>query len=315
MAEPRRIRLSYRERDVGGEVRAAPAVSDPGGFVSARHLVLLVHGYNNDRAGAEDAYRGFHARQRELDPDGRYGLGRVFAELYWPGDADWGIASFLFYPQSIGRAKTTAERLAQFLDAQLGAGGARLDIVAHSMGCRLALEVLRELEVRASPLAAARIVLMAAAVPVFMLGECAPPRRLRPAFDRMLREGARSLWSRGDVVLSFAFPFGQSIAPGEEGALPVALGHEAWIDASVPLHLGQAEDAGAGHGDYWGWNEKPPHLSRARFAAAQVSEYLRFAAAGRRRVASRPLLEASALEAREAAARRAPEWRETPAYV
>ncbi len=289
MAAPLRVRISYRERDAGGEVRAAPQIDDEIALATAAHVVLLVHGYNNDRADAEAAYAGFHARQRELDGEGRYAIGRVFAELYWPGDAAWGPVSFLFYPWSIERAKLAAERLGDLLDARLGARGARLEIVAHSMGARLALELLRNLAARRSRLAAARIVLMAAAVPVFMLEQRVPPRRLRPAFDAMLAEGARSLWSAHDSVLAFAFPPGQSAAPGDEGAMPVALGHESWIDPGAPPNLGQVENACAGHGDYWGWNESPSALAAARFAAGQIREYLRLPSAGRRKIGAREI--------------------------
>lgn len=303
MPTAKRIKLSYREAAVGGEVKAIPFVSDEAALAAAQHIVLLIHGYNNDAEAAQEAYEGFHKRQGDLDADARYGLGRAFVELYWPGDGDWGIASFLFYMKSIGHAIQTAEELAAFLAART-AGASRIDIVAHSMGCRLAFELMRALSAKKSMPSIGRIVFMAGAVPTFMLEKQNPPRRLRPAYDAVLREGARSLYSGSDMVLAFAFPAGQSLARGEEGFLPTALGHALWVDATVPLNLGQQENPGAGHSDYWGWNTKSKPLRCATKAANEIRDYLQFASAGSRAIADRPVEERSAVEARELAKER-----------
>ena len=131
-----RITISLRNDDVGGPVLPQPKVTGKSELCAAHHLVLLVHGYNNNLREATDAYDGFHARQHELDPVERYNFGFNFAELYWPGDADWGIASFLFYMQSIDRARESAEVLGRYLAQCFPNGPVRIDIVAHSMGCR-----------------------------------------------------------------------------------------------------------------------------------------------------------------------------------
>ncbi len=297
-----RITISLRNDDVGGPVLPQPKVTGKSALCAAHHLVLLVHGYNNNLREATDAYDGFHARQHDQDAAERYGFGRSFAELYWPGDADWGIASFLFYMQSIDRARESAEVLGRYLAECFPNGPVRIDIVAHSMGCRLVLELLRTLSTHPQ-LQIGRVVLMAAAVPTAML-QGSPERsgRLRPGFDAVIAEGARSLYSLADMVLSLAFPLGQTL--GGEGFLPTALGHEYWVDSGVPLNLGQVQNAGADHGDYWGWNTKPRPLSCARVAAHEVHDYLRFASAGDRHVAQRPLVESSAIAARELAGER-----------
>ena len=169
------------------------------------------------------------------------------------------------------------------------------------MGCRLACELLRALKARKPAPAVGRIVFMAGAVPTFMLESQKPPRRLRPAYDTVLREGARSLYSGSDMVLAFAFPAGQSLGKGEEGAWPTALGHARWVDTTVPLNLGQQENPGAGHSDYWGWNTKPKPLQRATKAASEIRDYLQFASAGSRAIADRSLEERDAIETREQA--------------
>lgn len=307
----RRISLSFRQNCVGGDLKLPPEVSDESALNSAQHLVLLIHGYNNTYRDGVDAYNGFHARQKELDKDTRYGLGRTFVEVYWPGDADWGVLSFLYYMGSVTHAKETATALADFLLNRVG--GARIDIVAHSMGCRLGLELMYALDTQHATLNIGRVLFMAGAVPTFMLVDTQPPRRLRPAYDRVLREGARSLYSGADMVLTFAFPAGQSLASGDEGAAPTALGHEYWVDPSVPLNLGQIQNPRAGHSDYWGWNTEQNAIACAQFAAHQVRDYLQFPSAGSRALSTRPLLEASAIEAREQAHKReiqqrAPLW-------
>jgi pimeloyl-ACP methyl ester carboxylesterase len=297
MAEVRRVTLSYREDAVGGEVSARPKISDEPAIKQARHLVLLIHGYNNDTQAAKDAYEGFHARQRGLDADARYGIGRTFIEVYWPGDAAWGFASFLFYMGSIKRALKTAGQLADYLAGNIG-NLVRIDIVAHSMGCRLATELLRALKDQPTTPQVERIVFMAGAIPTFMLEQRSPSRRLRPSYDRVLRAGARSLYSGADMVLALAFPAGQSLAPGEEGFLPAALGHARWTDPTIPNNLDQQENPGAGHGDYWGWNTRSQPLQCATIAAQNVRSYLQFPSTGSRTISERPLAENDVLEAR-----------------
>ena len=314
MAEVQRVTFSYREHPVGGEVSAQPAISDENAVKQAQHLVILIHGYNNDAQAAKQAYDGFHARQRDLAGGARYGIGLTFVEVYWPGDAAWGFASFLFYMGSIKRAIQTAGLLAAYLAGNIG-NLVRIDIVAHSMGCRLATELLRALVNQPITPQIERIVFMAGAIPTFMLEQRNPPRRLRPSYDQMLRDGARSLYSGADRVLALAFPAGQSLAPGEEGFLPTALGHAQWTDPTIPNNLDQQQNPGAGHGDYWGWNDKPKPLQCATKAAEEVRSYLQFPSAGSRTISERPLAENTILEARKNETQREIIERDIPAYA
>ena len=155
---------------------------------------------------------------------------------------------------------------------------------------------------------------MAGAVPTCVLEQRAPPRRLRPSYDRVLREGARSLYSGADMVLSFAFPAGQTLAPGAEGFLPTALGHAEWTDATVPYNLDQQQNPGAGHGDYWGWNDKPKPLQCATKAAQEVRSYLQFPSAGSRTMSERSLVENDVLEVRTNETQREIIGRDIPIY-
>jgi hypothetical protein len=116
-------------------------------------------------------------------------------------------------------------------------------------------------------------------------------------------------------VLAFAFPAGQSLAPGSEGFFPTALGHEKWIAATVPNNLDQQPNPGAGHGDYWGWNTKPKPSQCANTAAREVRSYLQFPSAGSRATSERLLIENNVLEARTNGTERKIADRDIPTYA
>jgi pimeloyl-ACP methyl ester carboxylesterase len=298
-------RLSFRQRAQGGEVKPEPSEPEYLKLTCRRRLLLLIHGYNNDLKAGEEAYRGFEAVQRELaklDDDKPVAAGRLM-QIYWPGDADWGIVSALFYPRSIERARQTAAALADTLGrAARESGHKQLDIVAHSMGCRLTLELLKQLRTK-SDITVGRVVLMAAAVPTFMLEPRPDRHELRAAFDRVLSDASLSLYSSSDMVLAVAFRLGQSAATGE-GFFPTALGHEFWADAVAPVTLTQQENPNAGHSDYWGWNQKPQSLACAREANARIKEFLRFEQPGERAVAERRTVERETRDGHEPGAAR-----------
>jgi pimeloyl-ACP methyl ester carboxylesterase len=298
-------RLSFRQRPQGGEVKPEPSEPEYRQLTGRRHLLLLIHGYNNDLKASEGAYRGFEALQRELaklDDDTPVASGRL-VQIYWPGDADWGVVSPLFYPWSIDRARRTAVALSDTLArAARESGHKQVDIVAHSMGCRLALELLKALR-GTGDITVGHVVLMAGAVPTFMLEPRPDRHELRDAFDKVLSDAGLSLYSSSDVVLAFAFPLGQSAATGE-GFFPTALGHEFCADAVAPVKLTQQENPGADHSDYWGWKQKPRSMACAREANARVKEFLRFEQPGERECTERATVEREARDERATGAAR-----------
>src|SRR6185369_5317013 len=83
--------------------------------------------------------------------------------------------------------------------------------VAHSLGCRVVLEALRELLDGRAPDAESHrvpgVCLMAAAVPTFMVDGNA-----RLAGAAMVPRASYVLHSRADMVLRFTFPSGQGAA-------------------------------------------------------------------------------------------------------
>jgi pimeloyl-ACP methyl ester carboxylesterase len=298
-------RLSFRKQPAGGDVEHEPSEPEYLEVAGRRHLLLLIHGYNNDFKDSLQAYQGFEQLQRELaglDEAAPVANGRI-VQIYWPGDADWGVASPLFYPMSIGRARTTAEALADTLKRAARQGGHKyVDIVAHSMGCRLALELLKQLR-DANDITVGRVALMAGAVPTFMLEpESEPDVDLRTAFETMLADAGLSLYSGSDMILALAFPLGQSVAPGKEGFMPTALGREFF--GTAPGRLAQEEIPHAGHSDYWGWQRSESALKCARAANGKLRTFLRFDQIGERTCDERETPERGASAERETCAER-----------
>ena len=201
--------VSVRVKAEGGPV--APTVVQAAEVAAKlgtqREVLLLVHGFNNDTTEANAAYDKFMSLI--ADRVGARGIDfNAIGLVFWPGDADLGAIDaldFVSYPTDVRDALGSARVLAPFLAALGGPGGAppRLTIVAHSLGCRVTLELLKlagGLDVRA-------IFLMAAAVPVDLVEPGAELERAAGfAADRMV------LYSPGDNVLRFAFPPGQGLA-------------------------------------------------------------------------------------------------------
>lgn len=243
-----------------GNTVTPPAMRPPPSLTASSHAVLLVHGYNNDEPGAAASYRAF--------TDLAAIPGAHFVGVQWPGD-NW--SNFLYYMRSIAQARASGAVLAQVLrQAATARRGLRVDIVAHSMGCRLVLEALALLLTDWPPdLQVGRVVLMAAAVPVFLLESAGPPT-LAATFTSG-RSRYLSLYSRDDNVLSKAFRIGQTLAPGPEGRFPVALGAREWRATTIAaaMNLLQREARRAGHSDYWGKKDNTLEIAVAAIEVAR----------------------------------------------
>ncbi len=189
--------LSVRVDPIGGEVADAVSASPPDWMLGRRHVVLLVHGFNNTFAEAQESY------------------GKVFKEafadvgfFFWPGDIHGGsLISATSYPYQIDSARTSARRLASFLSGAFGPGGtpSAVSLITHSLGGRLVLEALRVVLDQGITWPEVRLVaMMAAAVPIDLVEE-------GEALDEPARQ-AHTLavfYSFADDVLRFAFPAGQ----------------------------------------------------------------------------------------------------------
>ncbi len=239
--------LSVREAPEGGGLSLEVKCDPPYPPSAARELVILVHGFNNHLGEAGEAYQGFRDRQYPLagaiPPALEAGLG----DFFWPGDADWvGVldkADFLVYPTAVNTAPLAGQRLAAFVASLPNL--VVVHFVGHSLGCRVVLECIKQLSTTRHPLIR-RVVLMAAAVPDFMVTSGGALAAATQATESVL-----VLHSTSDLVLHYAFPPGQTIAGHGEGFLPTALGRfgpPAGMVGRVQSH----RIADAGHGDYWG---------------------------------------------------------------
>ena len=299
------MELKLRLADHGGGVRQ-PDSRDLDKLLGARRVLLLVHGYNNDYAFARDiAYPGFESLQREIagvGSAGDYAPGWEVCKLYWPGDADYGLVSPLFYPWIVKNAPATGQALARLLHAAAGSERLEVAIVSHSLGCRVVAELLKALPA-GSGARVTRIAFFAAALGIDKL-EDRRAGSLGEVLSARIEDAALSLYSGSDMVLALAFPLGQTLAPGDEGFMPVALGHALWTSSAVPGVLNQAQNANAGHSSYWGWEQKTRD-SCGRRANEAARDTLRLG-----RVAQR-LTPERQVEVRSSAAARALDERQT----
>lgn len=159
--------ISLREVAVGGAVRKHARVVPPDLFKKTDRLLLLVHGFNVAETAAKDSYSDFEANLSEE-------VGARVVRVLWPGDARW--FSKFSYPKQPRRARRSAQRIVELL-AEAFAGRAEkaaplqppkleIAVVAHSLGCRLTLELLERVWIASKSLVRIPlVVLMAAAVP------------------------------------------------------------------------------------------------------------------------------------------------------
>ncbi|MDY0746440.1 alpha/beta hydrolase [Paucibacter sp. R3-3] len=245
------VELNFRADPEGGDIDPLKPVGRLDELSHAQHLILLIHGYNNTEDEARESYNAFMGRQAALVPDGiDWAFGATVVGVLWPGDARWGIARPAFYPWALPVADAMAGYLAALVRgvAQNGVGLA-LDVVAHSLGNRLLLELLQQL--RGSDGLTIRSVLhMAAAVPTDRLDTDGDELRLGVLAETALGR-ATSIHSARDSVLSIWFPLGETIDVRTEGLLPTALGHQTWGGGGLLSGFRQQAQDDLRHQDYW----------------------------------------------------------------
>jgi hypothetical protein len=246
-------------------------------------VVLLIHGFNVTEDEAFGTYRRFCTEQQrlaDLDASGAVSDDRAFIEVDWPGGIDAAKAvSWAGYWLAILQAEKLGPRIAADLDTVARRlGHLSLEIVAHSLGCRLAIETLRAL---GPNITVTGIVFQAAAVDVEQLESAHDRYGLRSALLNA-RCRIHSLYSEGDQVLLLAFPGGQALEAAGWKKVPTALGHTRWDQSSIlGTALRQVQIAGAGHSDYWGGEGKPKQVRNAQY---EVRKALGFRPPGVRRL-------------------------------
>lgn len=206
---------------------------------SGRRRILLIHGYNV----TED--RGVESMERFRDDlaGGCLHLRPTMFTVTWPGDLAWYEGGAASYMSRIGVADKAGELLWTFLkqDYDDGGGAEELVLVAHSLGCRVALRCLAAMTGRRPErLKRLIVIMMAPAVPTDETPLLAPARSTDAAIE--------VLHSTGDTVLKFFFRIGQTL--GRADYLPEAIGYAG--NPTDPAWSFQRAMQPYEHGDYWG---------------------------------------------------------------
>jgi pimeloyl-ACP methyl ester carboxylesterase len=284
--------LSLRAMPKGGPLATVGMAEPRDLLVDQNHLILLVHGYNNSQEEAFESYRAF--------------LGKLSnpwiastAVLYWPGDS-WtsklgarsssyssSVRALASYPWQPDRARQAAEMMVETINAAIDARKAvarerkgpvprlSLDIVAHSMGCRVILELFRLLAagLRYMPLEIRTVVLMAAAVPLYRVQE-----RGELAKALTLADKTYVYWSTVDDTLRRWFPLGEALE------WPFPRGWSLWGREALGLCGIAAGDrlvvdrCALDHDEYWSNDEIASQVEAELMAVRQPQRRRVFAA-------------------------------------
>jgi len=185
--------VTFRDRRVGGAVTPARFVEEqglggPAELFGESRLLFLIHGYNwCERKGHVSLCRLANL----LAMESSWGIVGVL----WPGDHGLGRISYSFEGRD---ADDTATELCRFIECR--APDVPVSFLAHSLGCRVALETVNALKGRTVD----EVCLFAAAVDADSL---ASSRAYRRSAEKV-RERITVPSSRKDRVLKFAYPAG-----------------------------------------------------------------------------------------------------------
>jgi hypothetical protein len=237
--------LTARVIPAGGEVaREVSWIRSAVSPFGHRQIVILIHGYANSQPDACASFQTCIDNLAKLPPPASTTIPAPFFKFYWPGDTNIRAFSELSYPWEITPAVDSGKRLATFLEGLSGPGGTpvELHLIAHSLGNRVTLEMMKAFSATKNPLVIFRsYTLMAAAVPV---GFVSDPARLLAACSVPRR--TQALCSISDQVLHLAFPLGETAAG--EGFFPEAVGRFGHPDRAWGKTIPMSD---YGHGDYW----------------------------------------------------------------
>ncbi len=229
------------------------------------NVLLYIHGYNNSTLQAANSYDSFRIRITPLKQVEQVGV-------YWPGEsmprrltesADPGRLAIWFslptYTVQVTNAQTTARLLAACIRAEIEHRHAafiygrsplrrlQISIVAHSLGCRVALELLSQfIGTFKSNLRFPLVALMAAAVPKGLVDRKGSLRQGLEHPDDVIVYS-----SPNDEALGFAFrlfqlphlPLDQLFRSGSQQALGLS-----GSERTQNIHRRHGTRR---HGDYW----------------------------------------------------------------
>jgi hypothetical protein len=255
------IDLRLRKHYAGGPVTKRARATPLRNLFLSREIILLIHGFNVTLCEAGCSYENFIEFHQS---DRNFSMMRVF----WPGDAALfgaghslverrGKIRFGFsavtYPIQIGAAEQSAQRIAEALGqlARIRRRPPRTIVVAHSLGCRLTLEVLERLSEQGTGWRPELVALMAAAV---ARHEVMPGGKFHRGVQRPKRIVA--FHSEKDKALGLIFRTGQVIETVRDWMFHRRFGPNSAIGRwGMPdAGLGTVQNVrvvGADHGHYW----------------------------------------------------------------
>lgn len=234
--------LDFRDRDTGGAVvqgvlrhsadRQGPDITSQLPTISAgKNVCFLLHGFNVSRPEGLSSLLPL-ATALEADPDW------LFIAVLWPGDHWTGPISYSF--EGTDAAETAAE-LAGYVESWV-ADNAILHFASHSLGGRVVLRTILELDGRGATHSIGEVCLTAPAVDDDCLHD---PDEFRDVTSIARRVSV--LASRKDRVLKLVYPAGDllqafiffdeqdfGLALGLRG--PKRLGHAPLPPSVDPLH-------------------------------------------------------------------------------
>jgi pimeloyl-ACP methyl ester carboxylesterase len=230
-------------------------------------VIVLIHGFANTQAQAQRKFETFIENVVAAHGEGAFHASAF--GFHWPGDHPLGTPlSQVTYRKRITPARESGERLATALREHLDPRQ-QVIMVAHSLGCRVLLSALKELDERPGPQIKA-VYLMAAAVPIY---ECEGTGTYAKREWRPVQIVLHSLM---DTVLGRWFRGGEAWEAGTRLRGRKAVGHTGLPGGSRwNLRLETRYD----HGFYWCSNKVAGEVATAvkaysntAIAAARRSE-------------------------------------------
>ena len=234
---------TVRDEKRGGDL--LPAIKSKFGPCNGyKKLIIWIHGFNTNEHSAIDQWEKSYEQVCQIS--GREWLkGTVW--FFWPGEATSNkyTSTPLYYPQ-VSVAENSGNLLAQYLfDVLQKNPKLQITLVAHSLGCRVALQAANRLLDLEGP-QIWKILLFAAAVPV---GLCEPER----IYGKRLAKSEDIMWSESDSVLKRWFQSGQKLARLLKEGIDPGIRKEAvgLVGGPDARWTREQEASGFKHGDYW----------------------------------------------------------------
>lgn len=237
-ADREAVPVQWRQLPNGFADTGVPLLpSDVSEMVAGKNVLVMVHGYNCDFQGTLDTYQQVLSTQLRGTAYA-HPAADVVIGFFWPG----GDRSHDYF-DARQRVDAIGRQFSGILATLRTAG--RVDINAHSLGCRLVLKALGQPGI-ATPV-----------VDVSLAAAATPDNVLSPGTAWKLHFPVRSLIvlsSRNDIVLAGAYPVGEKLSTWEN--FPTAMGlngpirFDQWATQRPEVQTVDCSRVVYGHGKY-----------------------------------------------------------------